>query len=157
MGSLFLSLSTVILALGRPSFEAMVKAAMVFWLYWTTLTLYLTLFNLIGQLDPSVLAVKLALGLHLILLWTPMELGRALNRVLRVFIGSKRAGLFSLGLVVILKVLPGLMVETQKLKTTIEVRAGHLNFFSRLILLARNLLRLESQRSEELIRALLAR
>jgi hypothetical protein len=152
-----LIVSTVILALGRASFEALVKSAMVFWLYFTILTLYLTLFGLANPGNPAGLAVKLALGLHPILLWTPMELGRAFQGLVRIFIGDRRAGHLALCLVVILKLLPGLMIETQKLKRTIGLRGEHLPFFQKLTLLTRNLLRLESQRTDELVRALMAR
>jgi hypothetical protein len=130
---------------------------MVFWLYWTVLGLYLTLFGWANPKNPGDLAAKLALGLHLILLWTPMELGGALKRFLAPLVGKGRAAFVSLGLVVILKVLPGLMTENRRLQETLKSRAGHLSYLARLILLGRNLLRLESQRAEELVRALMSR
>jgi hypothetical protein len=130
---------------------------MAFWLAWTTLSLYLSLFGLAGFKNPAELAAKMALGLHLILLWTPMELGGALKSFLRLFIGEKRAGLLAMALVVILKVLPGMALETQKLKETLGTRADRLSGLSRLVLLGRGLLRLEGQRSEEMARALLSR
>ncbi|MDR2388107.1 MAG: hypothetical protein LBE80_11085 [Deltaproteobacteria bacterium] len=153
----FLALSAVLLALGRPSFEALVKAALLFWLYWTTLAIYLALFGWANPKNPADLAVKLALGLHLILLWTPMELGGALKKFLSVFIGAKPASLIALGLVIILKVLPGLVDQANRLKQTLDSRANKLSHFSKLLLLSRNLLRLQSQISEELVRALRAR
>jgi energy-coupling factor transporter transmembrane protein EcfT len=130
---------------------------MVFWLYWTTLGLYLTLFGLAGPKNPGDLAAKLALGLHLILLWTPMELGGALKRFLAPFIGKRRAGLLALAFVVVLKLLPAMADETRKLGRALAARAGSLSRFRRLILLGRALIRLEGQRADELIRALMSR
>lgn len=150
-------LSATLLALSRPSFEALVKASLVFWLYWTTFSLYLALFGWANPKNPADLAVKLALGLHLILVWTPMELGRSLKTFLSIFLGNKRASLVALGLVLILKVLPGMVDHAGKLKQTLDHRADKLSHFSKLLLLSRNLLRLESQRSDELIRALRSR
>ncbi|MDR3135235.1 MAG: hypothetical protein LBU69_03985 [Deltaproteobacteria bacterium] len=155
--ALALSFSAGLLARGRESFEAMVRAAISFWLYWTTLGLYLALLGLAVPKSPADLAAKLALGLHLVLVWTPMELGLALKKALGIFLGQKRASAIALGLVVMLKTLQGLTLEARMLRATLAARASGLSYFTRLALLARNLLRLESQRPEELARAISSR
>jgi hypothetical protein len=117
----------------------------------------MSLIGLVNFKNPELLAVKICLGLHIMYLWTPMELGTALNKILRVIIGKKPANIVSLGLIIILKVLPGMVLAASKLKETLRSRTRNLSLFRRLTLIARSLIRLESQRSEELVRAIMSR
>ena len=157
MSAPFLAFSAIILAMRRPAYEAMLKAAVVFYLYWTFIGLSLAQLGWADAQRPAALGAKMALGLHLVMAWTPMELGEALRRFLSLFIGSKRASLLALSFAVILKALPAMVADSQGLISTIKARAGHVPPWRRLALLAKGLVRLERQRADELVRALMSR
>jgi hypothetical protein len=155
--ALILPWSAALLAWGRPRNEALGKVALGFWLYWDTLSILLNLFGLSEPRSPSSLAVFLSLGLHLAFLWTPVELGRALEGALRPLAGARRARLAAFGLALVMRMLPDLLLAARQLERTLDGRGRGLGFFPRTILLARGLVRHGVRLSEELGRALLSR
>jgi hypothetical protein len=145
------------LALGRPDRERLVRTAAGMWLYFATLALYMVLLGLASPIRPDQLAVWFCLGLLVVLLWTPLELGRAWLRLSRPVLGQGPALKTSLALVVVHKSLLGLLDDAGRVRRSLDMRGRGLGWRARATLFGRTMLRLADVRSEELARALLGR
>jgi hypothetical protein len=148
--------SAVLLAQNSIS-KALVKTAMGFFLFWTSFSIFSTLAGLSAWRAPAPLAAWLGLGLHLALVWTPLELGRAWRVLTFPFLGKRLAALTSLGLIALLKVIPLLRLDLLAISCTLTQRVPNLPLKMRLTLLGRTLVRLSLSRSYELTRALISR
>jgi hypothetical protein len=146
-----------LLAKGNPRKEKLLRAAAIAWLYYTVLSLYLTLFGLASFSAPYRLAVWLLLGLMVTLLWTPLELGRAWLKISSPILRPKLSLMSALGLVVILKSLFGLLADTQEIRKAISRRAPRQNWFRKITLFGQTAARVSGARSDELTRALMTR
>jgi hypothetical protein len=154
---LVLPWSAYILSLSRPRRQRLVRAAALFWLYWTTMSLYFTLLGLKQPRSSAQLALWLELGAHVTLLWSPLELGRAWYRISRRLLGARLASQSALGLVLVLKSLYGLLDDASLINRAIRHRAAGAGFLVRLRLFGWNIWRLSRVRADELTRALVSR
>ncbi|MDR1546052.1 MAG: hypothetical protein LBU12_04945 [Deltaproteobacteria bacterium] len=150
-------LSAALLAVGRPRQERLLKTALVFWGFWTFLGLVLRSRGLSEGREPAQLAAWLALGLHLTLVWTPLELGRAWGRVVGAALGPRRGRLCAAAALVMLKQLPAVLEDARQLRRTLSLRAAGLPWRRRLVFFGRGLARLSLARVDDLTRALLVR
>jgi hypothetical protein len=150
--ALLLALSAFILSQVRG--RALFLSALCFWLFWTGLRLGLSKLGLTSELSPMPLAFWLALGLHLLLVWTPLSLARAFFILAKPLLGTNLASKISIAILVIVKVVPCLIQDAFRIKRTLEQRASSCSFPEKLALWGRSLVRITLSRNEELARAL---
>ncbi|MDR2352171.1 MAG: hypothetical protein LBF22_03255 [Deltaproteobacteria bacterium] len=132
----------------------LLKPALIFLLFWG---LFRGLFlPYLGESSWSVLklAAWIFLGMHLFFIWSPLELGWAFQSLARPLVGRKTATLFSISLVVLVKIIPSLLEDAKMTQKFIRLRAKDLKLTVKILLWGQNLLRLTFQRTEGLTRAL---
>lgn len=150
-------LSALVLAPGKLHGRRLLKAAAIFALIWSAIIAALHLAGL-GSLEPLVkLWAWLALGLHLMLAKSPLELALPLGRLAAPVIGRIRAQKLALALALTARLIPRLIDSALKIRKSLELRAPALPLKKRLTLWSQAILRDAFSQSEEMARALLKR
>ncbi|MDR1487061.1 MAG: hypothetical protein LBT62_03565 [Deltaproteobacteria bacterium] len=140
-----------------PSQAALVRTAIGFFLFWTNFSVFSTLFDLAPWRQPAQLAAWLGLGLHLALVWTPLELGCGFRSLTAPILGERNAFMLAIALVVLLKVLLALRVDLNHICRAQAQKTPTLPLRLRLVLIGRALIRLSLSRTYDLTRALMSR
>jgi len=143
---------------GRPRGRRLALAAAGFWLFWSLIFLLAHLVLRPTGLRPILnLSAWLALGLILILTWTPLELALAAAKVFHPVLGWPRAQKLALALALLTRLLPNLLASALIFRTVLSRRAAGLPLTRRLALLGRSLIRETLSQGEDLARALAQR
>jgi hypothetical protein len=145
------------MARGSPRGERLVAAAAGFWLFWTVLSVFARVVGFAAGRDPVQLAAWLALGLHVTLVWTPLELSRAWGRALGTIFGGRIGALGAAATLTLLKEAPTALEDARLIGRTVAFRAEGRSFRRRLAFFGRALIRQASSRVDDLARAMISR
>jgi hypothetical protein len=107
--------------------------------------------------SPLILASYLALGLHLMVLFSPLELGQAAGWMFKPFLGPKRAVLLALALVALVKIASNVSKQALEVQRVISKRAPDWPWRAKITLAGRALIRIARADSFELARTLASR
>jgi energy-coupling factor transporter transmembrane protein EcfT len=150
-------LSAAFLAPGKMYGRRLMKAAFLCAVTWS---IFLALLHLIGSaaLEPIPrLWAFMALGLHLMLAKSPLDLALPLGRLLAPVIGRVRAQKVALALALTARLIPRLLEAAFSIQRSLSLRCPKLSRAKRIALWGKAIMRDSFARSEEMARALVKR
>ncbi|MDR1920703.1 MAG: hypothetical protein LBS31_03050 [Candidatus Adiutrix sp.] len=149
--------SALALAPGKIYGRRLTGAAVIFILFWS-LFIFLSRLLQPGSLRPVLnLIAWVGLGLHLMLIKTPLELAALLADFTTPLLGSRRADKLALSLALLARLIPRLLDSALALRATLKKRASGLPLTARLSLWGRAVMREGLRQSEDMAQALLKR
>lgn len=149
-------LSAALLAPGKIYGFRLLRAALFFAGMWSLVIFSLSLFGAADLIAMARLWGFLALGLHLMLAKSPLELALPVS-ALGPVIGGLRARKLALALALMARLLPRLIASALKIKKTLDLRAARLPLKRRVALWGGALMRDSFSQGEEVARALFKR
>ncbi len=156
-GAAILWLSAICLAPGKIYGRRLIKAAALFAAVWTLIISALHFAGSAALAPIPRIWAFMALGLHLMLAKSPLELALPLGRLLAPLIGRLRAQKLALALALTARLIPRILNSAFAIHRSLSLRCRRLSRRRRIALWGKAIMRDSFAQSEELARALLKR